>query len=151
MNYTISKQPAMLIAGFQTRIQDPETAPLYIGAFWDSFLNEKLYNKIASDTTPDQIVAVYSDYDGGGGYALLLGIQINEMTTIPRGIKILPIPEQKYALFSASGPLPSIVIDAWKDIEQSDLKRTFTYDIEMYQDRLNNQKNHVVNFYIAVK
>lgn len=147
---TIS-QPAFTLIGVQTRIQDPETAPGIIGAAWEAFLDEKMFDKIPHALKKQELYAVYHDYDGAGGYSLFIGNAVKPGTQTPHGMKNLIIPEQRYAHTQVQGLIPPIVIETWQKIWNSDLKRTFTFDIELYRDRLQQDKEHTVDFFIAVQ
>jgi predicted transcriptional regulator YdeE len=151
MNYTIIQHPGMLIAGIQTRIQDPETASDITAAFWDSFLAQDITAQLPTAINSDEVAAVHFDYDGAGGYSLLLGSIVESDLFIPQGIKCLTIPAQKYAVFNGVGPLPSIVDNTWAGIAQENIKRIFTYDVELYKDLFCDTKDHSIDFYIAIQ
>jgi predicted transcriptional regulator YdeE len=65
-------------------------------------------------------------------------------------MEIRRIPAQTYAMFTAKGQMPEEVQAIWSLIWLSDLPRTYTYDLEIYDKRFTNPKQKIVEIYIAV-
>jgi predicted transcriptional regulator YdeE len=59
------------------------------------------------------------------------------------------IPAQKYYVEIAQGTLPDAIIEAWQMIWQSDIKRTFKFDFELYDDRASDPSYAEVDIFIA--
>lgn len=119
-----------------------ETAIKDIGQLWHRYITEEL-----SRTTPNQVsnlmVGLYSDYEGDETqpYHFLCGVRVSDddAKVIEKG---------QYAKFSATGQLPSVVGDLWQGVYQSDLKRAFITDFELYDPK---EKGEVyVELYIGI-
>ncbi|MNL69814.1 Bacterial transcription activator, effector binding domain [compost metagenome] len=69
---------------------------------------------------------------------------------------LLKIPAQNYAQFTTTkGPMPQIVIETWQNIwmqeDHSKLKRQYTYDFEVYDQRSADPRSAEVEIYIGLK
>jgi predicted transcriptional regulator YdeE len=109
-----------------------------------SYLWEKFFNENYSEKIPDKInndvIAVYFEYEGGNSnpFSYLVGHRVNIDTPSPPGLQHVDIVAGKYLKVTAQGKMPECLQEAWNDIWQSDLKRTFQYDFEIYdQHKLN--------------
>jgi predicted transcriptional regulator YdeE len=129
---------------------NPGTAK--IPGLWGRFFQEQIGDKIPNKTASDSTVAAYTKYesDHTGAYDLIVGREVNSLSSVPDGMTAVTIPAGKYLLFTSEGPMPKALIDSWGYIwnyfsEGSQYQRSYTTDYEIHQasDR--------VDIYIAIK
>ena len=159
MNRQTVSLDAFQIIGINTRTsnQDEMKGTGKIPALWNKFYSEQALSKIPGKLNSD-IIAVYHDYesDASAPYSVLIGAKVAPGTKAPEGMELLNIPAQKYAkITSAKGEMPGVVIDAWKTVwnltEKSELNRTYTFDLEVYDQRTANPKSAEVDLFITIK
>lgn len=146
MNYEIVKLKEKIIVGVSaiTGNSDPEMSKV-IGGLW-----EKLYqggiNPIIKNKVNEYAIGLYSDYSDDK-YCVTAGNEVfaaeNDELTVKR------IPAGKYAKFSVHGHMEKAVADAWGEIWQMDLDRSFTGDFEEYLNC--DFENCNIDIYIALK
>jgi predicted transcriptional regulator YdeE len=124
-----------------------------IGEFWERFYKENIASKIPGKISED-IYSVYTDYESDykGSYTTIIGCKVNSLNDIPEGMTGKEIEEGDYKVFTAKGKMPDAVINQWMEIwNDSDLKRAYTSDFEVYGEKSQNPENAEVDIYIAVK
>lgn len=70
---------------------------------------------------------------------------------VPEGLVVKTLPATSYALVPAIGEYPKKLIEAWGNIWQSDLKRTYTGDFELYGENFSEESPQKVEVYIAIE
>ena len=124
-----------------------------IPAIWNRLLSEEILSKIPNKVSND-IVCVYTDYekDHTKPYTTILGAIVSNLDLVPEGMTGKTIEGINYEKFTAKGNLAeAIVINEWIKIWNSDLKRTFTSDFEIYGENAQNPENAEVDIFIAIK
>ena len=124
-----------------------------IPAIWNRLLSEEILSKIPNKVSND-IVCVYTDYekDHTKPYTTILGAIVSNLDLVPEGMTGKTIEGINYEKFTAKGNLAEgIVINEWIKIWNSDLKRTFTSDFEIYGENAQNPENAEVYIFIAIK
>jgi predicted transcriptional regulator YdeE len=123
-----------------------------IGAFWQTFMKENVSSKIPG-RIGDDIYAVYFDYEGDytKPFAYFIGVPVGSDVTVPAGMVKMDIPTGRYQHYTAKGKMPECMIDAWKQIWNADIKRTYTADYEVYGSRSADPENAEVDIFIAVE
>jgi len=124
-----------------------------IPAIWNRLLSEEILSKIPNKVSND-IVCVYTDYekDHTKPYTTILGAIVSNLDLVPEGMTGKTIEGINYEKFTAKGNLAEgIVINEWIKIWNSDLKRTFTSDFEIYGENAQNPENAEVDIFIAIK
>ena len=124
-----------------------------IPAIWNRLLSEEILSKIPNKVSND-IVCVYTDYekDHTKPYTTILGAIVSNLDLVPEGMTGKTIEGINYEKFTAKGNLAEgIVINEWIKIWNSDLKRTFTSDFEIYGENAQNPENADVDIFIAIK
>lgn len=127
-----------------------------IGALWHKFIAENFTDQIPNKAHIYPI-ALYYNYgsknmccpQGADAYACLIGCKVTNLDTIPVGMVGKAVPEQRYALFRATGDFPEGLIKTWQAINAAGLERTYEYDIESYEHF--QQPDHEVDIYVAIK
>lgn len=149
---------AFRLIGIKTRTSNPEEiqGAGRIAVLWERFYSENVTQQI-SQKISNQIFGVYYEYEGNehAPYSLLVGMKVPPGTTAPQGLEMIDIPEQTYTRFTTEkGPRPFIIYEAWKNIwsltEKSQLKRKYTYDFELYDERSQDPQSAQLDIYIAI-
>jgi predicted transcriptional regulator YdeE len=107
--------------------------PDEIGKLWQDFSASGGVKQIPNRKS-DDIYAVYTEYEGDHTkpYTMVLGCEVTEVGSLPKGLVAKIISDAKYAVFDAKGPQPTSVISAWKHIWSSSLVRAYTADFDHY-------------------
>lgn len=150
----ITKMESFQVIGIKTRTSNSEEAKGNgkISKLWGQFFSKKTLAKIPKKLDGD-IIAIYYDYesDSSGPYSLLVGAKVAPGTKAPRGMETLQVPAQEYRQFvSAKGEMPGVVIDAWKQVWTTDMKRKYSYDLEVYGEKARDPKSAQVDLYISL-
>lgn len=161
MSFEIVLMPAMLVMGVELRTTYINNECFKaIPAFWGKLRTENpLINIPQKDKVdPNVLLSVYTNYTpdfslNSGYYSMIVGTPVSKVETIPAGMVVKEIPAQKYAVFTARGPIASAVAKTWfEEIWQNkDLKRTFTVDFEWYDEKSANVEDAIVKIYIAIQ
>lgn len=146
MNYEIVTLKEKIVVGVSatTSNNDPKMGEI-IGGLW-----EKLYqggvNAAIKNKVNEYAIGLYSDYKNDN-YCVMAGNEVSKVNNEEFTVKI--IPAGKYAKFSVHGHMERAVAEAWGEIWQVDLNRSFTGDFEEY---LNSDfDNADIDIYIALK
>jgi len=118
----------------------------------ERFTSEGIYDQIPHKTTGD-ILGFYTDYESDftKPYTLIYGCEVSTVDKIPEGLTLAIAPASKYAVYEINGEFPESLLQTWGEIWESDLKRTYTADFEVYPvdfDPINNPK---MQLYISIK
>ncbi|MWV46382.1 AraC family transcriptional regulator [Paenibacillus sp. HJL G12] len=159
MNYEITHMPAVELAGIKIRTSNRrESGPDgLIPSLWEQYGQGGLSAKL-KPIHPQLLYALYTEYesDVNGDYTLLLGHERDLGFLGEDAIGIASIPEATYLKFTTQrGPVQQVVIQLWQEIwaffENSEIKRTYTGDFELYNLQDLNSADAVVDVYIAVE
>lgn len=121
-----------------------------IAKFWEKFNKEKIFEKIPNKKSND-ILALYTDYEGDYSqpYNYMICCEVTSLEEVPPGMVTRIIPTADYTILKAQGKFPECLIQTWQTIWQSDLKRSYRYDFEIYKTLdLNNAD---IDVYIGVR
>ncbi|MBS7255271.1 GyrI-like domain-containing protein [Flavobacterium branchiicola] len=124
-----------------------------IPVLWNTFITEAIAEKIPNKTSQD-IICLYTDYekDHTKPYTTIIGCAVKSLNDIPEGMTGKVIEQTSYERYIVNGRLSDgIVFDEWIKIWNSDLKRSFTTDFEVYGEKANNPENAEVDIYIAIE
>ena len=146
MNYEIVNLKEKVIVGVSvaTSNEDPKMTEK-IGKLWVDLyqggVNAKIRNKVN-----EYAIGLYSDYSENG-YIVTAGNEVAKSENDEFVTKV--IPAGRYAKFSVHGDMEKAVAQAWGEIWNMDLDRSFTGDFEEY---LNSDfENAEIDIYIALK
>lgn len=147
MNNEIVYQDApMTIIGIACRTSNaPDAGPRDIPQLWAQFFQEGTLNKIPNKLS-NTIIALYCDYEGDytKPYSLVIGCPVSSCEEIPEAMVAKTIPQGQYCRFSAVGEHPQALVQTWNKIWQnSDLKRTYIADFEVYSEKFSNSPQEV--------
>lgn len=149
-----SKKEALSIVGISKRTSNaPGKAEKDIPDLWKKFMSTHIMESIPNKLN-NNIFALYTDYesDHTGAYTIIIGCEVESLDNIPETFTVKFVPESKYQKFTAKGDLTNdAVINKWMEIWKTDLKRTYTTDIEIYGDKAMNPTDGEVDIYIAIE
>ena len=107
-----------------------------IGPMWGRFFADGLFDKIAHKQPESLVYGVYSHYesDASGPFDVTAGVAV---TAPAPGFQTIEVQGGQYLVFSAKGPMPGCVIEAWGHIwayfsEHPQTQRKFATDFEAY-------------------
>ena len=124
-----------------------------IPMLWGKFMEEDIRSKIPN-RVDETIYAIYTDYVGDHTqpYTTLIGYHVKDLDNIHEDLTVKIIPAASYVKFTAKGDLTKgAVYDAWMKIWNTDLKRTYTADLEVYGEKAINPTEGEVEIFIAVE
>lgn len=148
----VVKKPPLMHVGISCRTSNaPDAAPIDIPRVWDKFFREDILNKIPHKAS-NELVVVYCDYESDytQPYTYILGCLTTSLDDIPEGMVATSIPAASYNVYQAKGEQPKSLVETWMKIWQSPPKRTYTYDLEIYDDRYFAQQPQEIDVYIGV-
>lgn len=124
-----------------------------IRELWSRFFAESILEKIPHKIN-SEIYSVYTDYEGDHmkPYQITLGCKVNSLENIPQGMVGKKIASGNYKKFEAKGNLnQGAIFDAWSQIWEENLDRTYVADYEIYGEKAQNPEDAEVDIFIAVK
>ena len=147
MNYETVMMEEKCIAGVSARTgnDDPAMGEI-IGGLWKSYYGEGIIGRIQNRAN-EYAIGLYSDYTADG-YAVTVGCEAGKEQ--PECITVKVLPAGRYAKFSIHGNMVTAVQEAWSEIWQMELDRSYTGDYEEYLNSDENN-NSDINLYIALK
>lgn len=149
MKYEIVELKEKIIAGIDVRTTNEGGKAMQdIGALWQKFFAEGIYDKIENKVN-GKTIGLYTNYEGDytKPYDFMAGCEINKK---PGNGKIIVIPKGKYAKFTITGDVQKSVGEAWQKIWQMDLERKYSCDFEEYQNNSDDMESQEIHIYIAL-
>lgn len=146
MKYEVVNLKEKIIAGVSavTSNNSPEMTEV-IGDLWarlyEGGINQSIKNKVNS-----YAIGLYSDYSGDK-YTVTVGNEVFKAENDELTVKV--IPAGRYARFSIHGNMVTAVAEAWGEIWEMNLDRSFTGDFEEYLN--SDDENADIDIYIALK
>ena len=146
MNYEVVELEEKILMGLSARTgnSDPKMGEI-IGGLWKDFYQQEILEQFTAKAS-DYAIGLYSDYEEDR-YDVTVGYMVNAKTSETLVTK--RIPAGKYAKFSLKGDMIKVVADAWGEIWQMDLPRTYTGDFEEYCN--GDPQNCEIHIYIAIQ
>lgn len=130
MDYEIVRHDKFVLCGITARVS--KNALIEIGDLWNRFYAEPFLERL--EIEDGAVYSAYFDYesDHAGPYSVLLGFRVSETQAALEGLTLLTIQPGSYALLRRSGPMPASVVEAWQEVWNSDLERTYLTDFDRY-------------------
>lgn len=150
--FTTTEKPAMMVMGIACRTSNtPEGAPNDIPKLWGRLYGEDVISRIPNKASSD-VIALYCDYEGDytKPYTCVIGCPVTSVDNVPEGMVAKVLPASSYVLFQAVGEHPQAVMQAWANVWQTNLDRTYTGDFEVYGQKFAATPQEV-EVYVAVK
>jgi predicted transcriptional regulator YdeE len=120
------------------------------GRFYSEGITEKIPNKLSND-----IYSIFTDYDSNykGKYTAIIGHKVSSLEHIPAGMVSKEIGDGNHVKHIAKGKMPDAIVNAWKEIwsMDSELKRRYTADFEVYGKKSQQGDSSEVEIYLAVE
>lgn len=150
-----TSESGFFVAGYEARTSrvaeaHPQTAK--IPALCEKIERGELEALIPKRLAKGKPFVVYYNYesDSGGPFSVLLGYQVIGQADVPKGLSGLNVPAGRYLMFTAEGPRPGSVAQAWHEIhtyfEQSGApQRAYTFDYEVHENSLR------VSVFVAIR
>lgn len=122
------------------------------GNLWQKFLEGKYASKIPGKVS-EEMYAVYHEYEGDHTqpFSYFIGCKVSSETDVPQDLDSLIIPTEIYQKVIAKGKMPDCVMNAWKEIWQSDIDRAFKIDFEIYGEKAKSWDDAEVEIYLSIK
>lgn len=120
------------------------------GGLWQKFKSDNIFDRIPEKLS-DEIYAVYYGYDKDetAPFSYFIGCKVDKQTIATNRLHELMIPAQQYTKFTAKGAMTGCISDTWKDIWDSEIKRTFRFDFEVYDERSRDWSDAEVDIFIS--
>ena len=148
------KKEQFKIIGISVRtINENNQAMSDIPALWNKFLAGNLIEKIPNKLS-SEIYCIYTEYekDYTKPYTSMLGCKVENLDEIPEGMIGKEFESGKYKKFIAKGDITKgCVVQEWLKIWNSNLKRKYTADFEVYGEKAQNSENAEVEIFVAIK
>jgi predicted transcriptional regulator YdeE len=122
-----------------------------ISELWGRFMGENMAEIIPHKVNMD-IYCIYTDYESDymGAYTTVLGYKVKDTRNVPQGMAALTIPSSSYRPYLSFGNLPQSVLNTWKHIWESGVKRKYLADFDVYPPDAFSSANPVVETYVSV-
>lgn len=143
------------IIGIKTETSNDEgRAAEDLGNLWGRFYSENISSQITNKLS-DEVYSIYTDYESNfkGKYTCIIGLKVDSIDTIPKGMMGREFEGDKYKKYTAKGEMPKAVQDTWQEIWKNDevLNRKYSADFEVYGGKSQNGVNSEVEIFIAVE
>ncbi len=128
----VEREPITLM-GIAVKTTNDE---LVFGLLWERFFNEGVLEKIPHIKS-EEMIALYSDYQGDHTdmFSFMIGCPVEKVEEIPSGFVVKEIPGGKYGRIISKGEFPDSIQRTWNEIWDSDIKRAYQYDYEVYSSK----------------
>jgi len=148
MSYVKQTNGPMKVIGVSIRTTNADFQKI-VGGIWEKFFREE--GKIPRKN--EELLGLYTDYetDYTGPFTYMIGYEVESLDNIPQGLVGIELDPSPYAVFTAKGEFPQSMKDAWGEIWNSNLNRSYTTDFEIYGKNINLQTNPEVKICIALK
>ncbi|MFC4874448.1 GyrI-like domain-containing protein [Negadavirga shengliensis] len=122
------------------------------GNLWQKFEKEGYAARIPA-RVGDEVYAVYFDYEGDHTqpFAYFIGCKVRSGVDVPEGMAKLEVPAGDYTLVRAKGKMPDCMVNAWKEVWESDIPRAYGMDFEVYGEKSRDWSNAKVAIYLSVR
>lgn len=108
-----------------------------IYALWMKFMSENIIAQIPNKVD-NTVYCMYTDYekDHTAPYTTIIGCKVKNLDSIPKGMVGKSIQASQYKKFIAKGKIDEgSLFKAWNEIWNSDIKRSYTADFEVYDEK----------------
>ena len=147
------KKEAFYVVGIAIRTtNEKEQAMQDIPKLWQKFMSDNLMDKI-TNRLEDSTYAVYTDYesDHTKPYTMILGYKVSDLNKVPLGLVGKKIEAANYQKYIAKGDLTkNAVVDVWGEIWNSEIKRSYMSDFEVYGVKSQYPTNGEAEIYISL-
>ncbi|OLS27020.1 MAG: hypothetical protein HeimC3_04870 [Candidatus Heimdallarchaeota archaeon LC_3] len=152
MDYEIVELESFIVQAMKRRTTNENNlATNDIKALWDKFYKENISKKISHKKSSD-ILALFTEYekDYFKSYTYYLGHKLKKTGLRSKDLYFLVVPKGKYAVIEVSEPFPDSIFNAWNNIWNSDIKRAYTVDYEVYGPEYFREKEKSMKIYLSI-
>lgn len=121
-------------------------------SLWDKLYRENLVEKIPNKIN-DDLLAVYTDYEGDDtkSFTYLLGFEVTSLSRIPEEMAGIEIEASSYGVFTVQGAFPLSMMHTWQAILNSNVKRSYATDFEVYKPNFKLHCSPEIKIFIALE
>lgn len=159
MQPAVVDQKEQVVIGLATRTtNEAEADPVRarLGRLWNRVMEQDIASRLPHQAVSDALYAVLTDYesDHRGEYTQIVGMAVTDLAALPHGLVGVAIPAGRYLVFTARGPMPETLIQAWRDIwayfsGAAPCARAYTTDYEVHRPST-NPNDAVVEIHLAI-
>ena len=122
------------------------------GNLWQKFEKENFLERIPNKLG-DDIYAVYFDYEGDHTqpFSYFIGCKVKSDAPVPPGLDTLTIAHGTFHKIDAKGKMPDCIVNAWKEVWDSKIPRSYEMDFEVYDERSKDWSNATVELYLSIE
>ncbi|MCT4662460.1 MAG: GyrI-like domain-containing protein [Tissierellales bacterium] len=149
MKYQIVEIEKMIVMGISTMTTNENCKSKEdIGLLWKKFIESGLAHRIENKKTGEAI-GLYTDYesDATKPYRFMCCMEVTEL--LSNGLESQVIRAGKFAKFTVKGDVVNAVAEAWQNIWDMNLERTYISDFEVYHSE--DMENQEIDIYIGIK
>ena len=153
MEYEKIQLGKFIIAGISVRtINRDNRSQRDISELWGRLLMNNVVQSIPNKVS-DDIYCMYTDYESDftGEYTTILGCQVSSIEGISDEYTIKEVPTSNYYKFISEGRIPETIAKTWDFIWQSNIKRKYEADFEVYGKSAENPENAIVATYLSIE
>ena len=146
MNYEIVELKEKIVVGVNavTSNDDPNMGAV-IGGLWNELYQGGVSSRIKNKVN-EYAIGLYSDYKDDK-YEVTVGNEVSKVDNDNVTVKV--IPAGRYAKFSITGHVQRAVAEAWGEIWNMNLDRSYVADFEEYLNA--DFENARIDIYISLK
>jgi len=152
MKYEIVELEEKIIVGVSSKTTNQDGQSVSdIGKQWQKLFESGIYSNIKNKVN-GKTIGLYTDYEGDytKPYVFIAGAEVSKKAENEGEIVCKTIPKGKYAKFVIIGDVQNSVGQAWGEIWNMNLKRSYTCDFEEYQNNTEDMQKQEIHIYIAV-
>lgn len=144
---TLEEKTAVGVSA-RTSSQSPDAFSV-IGGLWEKLYRGGVYEAIPGKVN-EKALGIYTDYAGDEKceYTAMAACETREEPK-EGDFAVCRIPAGRYARFTVRGDMVKAVGEAWQEIWNMDLPRSFQCDFEEYQD--DSMDNATIYIYVGLK
>lgn len=141
--------------GIDTTLEN-DRATTDIPAFMELFFSRNMAKDIPGIINPEIFYGVYSNLDIHNNFRFSIAFETKPVNGFPGNMEHHTIPAGNYAVFTANGPMPEKLVNAWHYIYgnwllNSPYEREIGVDFEVYDSADFEEGTGCVDIYIPVK
>jgi len=149
IDYEVVRKPSQFIIGLSVRTDNEKAMkniPEICAKFQEGW-QEKIKNCVNDD-----IVCAYLEYDEDytKPYTYIIGCIVSSCEDIPAGMVCKELVGGLYAKIEVFGEYPDSLMQAWEDIWNLDIERSYTTDFEVYDQHFTEENDYYFNIYLAL-
>lgn len=155
-------KPAFHIIGYELKTRNIDGQNNKdIPEFWQIYIQKKLYENIPNPLNRKEELGICTDFSPETGeFVYLIGMEVEEGTSAPKGLVYRSFPEMQYAVFttpkSNEATFSNSIQSTWNYVftewfPQSGYEHAGVMELELYDERCLGTENKVMDIYIPVK